>query len=93
MLSRGRRRSHLLELTTFDKGVNVRGRVHIVTRDDHKVGNWFGACRGGDKEVAGLWRGLDPGGSRLRCRGTGGLGSSARGEGWGGLVGCFKGDI
>ena len=39
VLSRGWRRSHRLELTTFDEGVNVRGRVNGGTCDERKVGN------------------------------------------------------
>ena len=92
-MSRGRRRSHRLELTTVDEGVNVWGRVNGGTRDDRKVVNWVGAHRGGDKEGSGLWSGLDPVRSRLRDRGTRGASSSAWGGGWGGLVGFLKGDI
>ena len=92
VLNRGQRRSNYLELTTFDEGVNVQGRGHGGTCDDREVGNWVGACRSGYKEGAGLWIGLDPGGSRLRVRGTGYAGRSLRGGGWGEVVGCLKED-
>ena len=68
-----------MKLTTFNEGVNIRVRGHSGTCDDRKVGNWVRAFRGGDKEGAGILTGLEPGGRRIRGRGTGGVGRSARG--------------
>ena len=81
-----------MELTNFYEGVDVQGRVHGGTHDDCEVGDWVGARRGGDNEIAGLWSGLEPCRSNLRVQGAGGGGSSASGGVWGEVMVCFKGD-
>ena len=45
VLSLGQRHSYRLELTTFYKGVDVRGRGNGGTCDDCEVGNWVRISR------------------------------------------------
>ena len=54
VINRGWRCSYILELTTFDEGFDVRDRLHGAPRNVCEVGDWVGACRGGENEGAGL---------------------------------------
>ena len=49
-----RRRCNGMKLTAFDEGVDVRGRIHGVTRDVCKISDGVRACRGRDEEGTGI---------------------------------------